>query len=658
MNMPEFRKKKTVFHILSAVLLLAATVALGIASVYLNEDYTLDSVSVEAGEHITLDLFFEREVPEEAKFITDVLHISTYTPGVYSVDYHTGAKKRTAVLTVSDTVYPTATLKENIEVFGTKMPSPDTFIATSYDITRLEYSYVNAPEIVGEGEYNVDVAVRDLGGNVLVLPATFTVIFDEEPPVISGVINLDTYVGLELDLFYGVTVTDNIDKEPVLSVNMGSVELTTPGRYDVVYTARDKAGNKSEAHCTVTVIADRIRPEINGVENITTAAGLNVDYLAGITVSDNCDPAVALEVSGEVDFTTPGRYAITYTATDFSGNKTVKRATITVVADKKAPNVICASAVKIPVGHSFDIKKTVKVEDDWDENPVIEYSGSVNTSKAGEYPVTITATDFTGNSSEKNCSVTVGVDTTPPVIMPQEITVIVGGTVSYKKKVTVSDDYYGTPKLTIDSSGVDLGTIGEYTVYYTATDSSGNVSEASAKVNVIAQPTKEELVYQMANKVLSGIIKNGMNDLEKLMAVYVWSNRNIGYIGTSDKSGIIEGAYEGFTARKGDCYTYYCVSRIMLDILGFENTEIKRDPSTNSRHWWNLVKYNDQWYHFDSSRFRYGNGLIFMHTDAEVAEWDRINYGVGHKFIDENLPVRATDSVQYRVDYNRRKIIN
>ncbi len=657
MNMPKFINKKTIIYTLSVILLLAATVALGVLFFYLNVDYALDSVAIEAGEDITLDLFFEKEVPEGAMFITDISQISTSLPGIYNVDYHSGKKERTALLTVSDTVFPVATLKENVEIFNGIMPLPEAFIGSSYDETTLEYYYVNTPEINGEGEYTIDVAVRDLGGNVIVLHPKFTMIYDNEPPVFSDITDLDTYVGLELDLLCGITVTDNIDKEPVISVNMESEQLANPGTYEVVYTATDKAGNKSEASCIVTVVTDTVCPEIHGVENITTAKGLEVDLLASVIASDNCDTAVALAVEGEVDFNTPGKYNIIYKATDFSGNTTSKKAKVTVVSDKKSPKISYADPIKIPLGQNFDIVKIASLEDDWDKNPKISFSGTVNTSQAGEYPITITATDFSGNSSEKNCSVVVDIDTTPPVITPKDITVVVGGTVSYRKRVVVSDDFFGMPKLTIDSSEVDLATIGEYTVNYTATDVSGNTATLSTTVKVVPPPPKKDLVHQMANKVVNGIIKDGMNDLEKLMAIYAWVNKNIRYAGTSDKSSIIDCAYEGFSKKKGDCYTFYCVAKIMLDIVGFENEEVSRDPATNSRHWWNLVKYNDKWYHFDTTRFKKGNGLLFMLTDEEVASWDKSYYTVGHKFIDENLPSRAAESIQHYVDYTNKKII-
>lgn len=80
---------------------------------------------------------------------------------------------------------------------------------------------------------------------------------------------------------------------------------------------------------TPTEIPDEICPVIDGLEDIYLYAGENVSYKKGITVTDNKDETVSLEIdASDVDLDTPGEYIVTYKATDSSGNCTVETITV------------------------------------------------------------------------------------------------------------------------------------------------------------------------------------------------------------------------------------------------------------------------------------------------------------------------------------------
>ena len=155
----------------------------------------------------------------------------------------------------------------------------------------------------------------------------------------------------------------------------------------------------------------------------------------------------------------------------------------------------------------------------------------------------------------------------------------------------------------------------------------------------------------MVDDILSEIITEEMTDLERLWAMYVWINTNIGYISTSDKSSYVKGAYDGLKNRVGDCYTYYSLVRIMAEHMGFEHREVVRDSLT-TEHYWNLIYYDGGWYHMDTSRFIKGNAEIFMLTDEEAARWDATYYRIGHIF-DHSRHKIGTEirRLQYNDDY-------
>lgn len=71
-------------------------------------------------------------------------------------------------------------------------------------------------------------------------------VVDTQAPVIEGVKDLEVYVDSTVSYKSGVTVTDDLDPQPVLSIDNSSVDLSKPGVYSVTYIATDAAGNSSD----------------------------------------------------------------------------------------------------------------------------------------------------------------------------------------------------------------------------------------------------------------------------------------------------------------------------------------------------------------------------------------------------------------------------
>ncbi|GIU01267.1 hypothetical protein TSL6_17730 [Sulfurovum sp. TSL6] len=84
--------------------------------------------------------------------------------------------------------------------------------------------------------------------------------------------------------------------------------------------AKDQIGNDASFAGTVTLI-DVIPPvlTLNGEANITLEQNENYVEL-GATATDDRDGNISVEISGSVDTSREGSYALTYTATDSSGN--------------------------------------------------------------------------------------------------------------------------------------------------------------------------------------------------------------------------------------------------------------------------------------------------------------------------------------------------
>ena len=283
----------------------------------------------------------------------------------------------------------------------------------------------------------------------------------------------------------------------------------------------------------------------------------------------------------------------------------------------------------------------------------ITYKTEPDVSKEGETEAVVVLKDEGGNATEIKVKITVVSDTEPPVIEgAKDIIVEVGDTVSYRKDIVVTDNEDSNPTLTIDSSLVDLDTPGEYVATYTATDKSGNASIVAIQVIVEEKGPKKDRdeVYALAQKVLDDIIDDSMTDMEKAFAICLWTNRNIMYTSTADKTHWTIGAYEAFTKRAGDCYSYYAAAKAMFDVVGIENVDIVKSDTSHSSHFWSIINLGDGWYHVDCTPRKGSGDLFFMVTDAELEAYS-VNHKNSHIFDGSLYPERATESVQDKVDY-------
>jgi len=250
-------------------------------------------------------------------------------------------------------------------------------------------------------------------------------------------------------------------------------------------------------------------------------------------------------------------------------------------------------------------------------------------------------------------------DVTPPEIHGAvDMSVERGCRLLYRMGVSVTDDTDAEPVLSVDSSAVDLYTPGVYTVIYTATDSSGNETSVSVRLTVTepAAPSDDEIsvdddihpedepvvsdesvlpegltvgdVFELADQILAEITNPDMSLRQKARAIYSYVNSHIKYVGTSDKSSWLAGAYIGFTTGKGDCYNYFACSKALLTRAEIPNVDLERVGGTTS-HFWNLVDLGEGYYHFDACPHPTGYPLTaFMITEAEARSYTQKAAGV------------------------------
>ncbi|MDD6351587.1 MAG: transglutaminase domain-containing protein [Lachnospiraceae bacterium] len=417
------------------------------------------------------------------------------------------------------------------------------------------------------------------------------------------------------------------------------VKTDTPGTYRIIVRS-----GISNYPCEVTV-KDTVKPQGQPVQ-ISTTPGKAVK--ADKFVTDIKDATkVKVSFKTKPDFKTIQTSKVTVVLTDLGNNKTEVTSSLNVVGVKDSITVEAGSS--LPEASSFALENMDPSSVSYASNDEITTYINDNQIKdayqdpdlghVGKYRVYLKVGDLICPSQ---IDVT---DTTAPVITAKDFTVEPGSTISYKDKVSITDNAGNDNiKLEVDHSKVDANTEGTYPIVYTATDASGN--SASKTINVQVKKNvpvttasssgtsssastvtsdggaTEATVSQMASTVIAQITTPGMSQRDKLTAIYNWVRGHVTYIGHSDKSSDVQGAYEGLKNRKGDCFVYAKTAKALLNAAGIQNRDIEKIPS-KTRHYWNLVNIGEGWYHFDTTP-RKGSGDNFNYVnDATLMAYSK-----------------------------------
>ena len=280
------------------------------------------------------------------------------------------------------------------------------------------------------------------------------------------------------------------------------------------------------------------------------------------------------------------------------------------------------------------------------EYSVLNEDGSVAAKLAqGEYRLLYKAVDKHSPDGVETTLTILPPDHEGPVIEgAQDIIAGLGETVSYRSGVTATDAVDGEVMLKIDSSAVDLDTLGDYPVVYSAEDRRGNRSEVSVNLKVVDRTEEdengpiylaEETLDEIVNDILTKIVTDDMSKLDKARAIYNYVHSSIRYVNGNYSEDWRRGAYVGFTRGRGDCFNYFACSKALLTAAGIDNLDLERYGGT-TEHYWNLVNVGDGWYHFDACPYPIGypmNG--FMISEQQARDYtERCKSRVGYYVYD------------------------
>lgn len=181
----------------------------------------------------------------------------------------------------------------------------------------------------------------------------------------------------------------------------GAVDTSQVGDYNLTYTYK---GHEAKA---VVHVTDTTAPTLE-VKDLMADMTQNVtaqDMVA--SAKDASDVTVAFADDTE-DLTTKGKHRVTIVATDESGNRTERQATLDRVEDTTKPKLKSENeTLKVRQGTAFELSG-ITATDDMDPQPEITWDeDSIDMTKAGDYEVLVKAQDRSGNTAEMKQKVTV-----------------------------------------------------------------------------------------------------------------------------------------------------------------------------------------------------------------------------------------------------------
>ena len=219
-------------------------------------------VEIEAGSPVPSAQDFIKTPRSSIEVLSSTDGIDSAVPGTYTLKFRWKCFTKTAKLVITDSIAPKLELHDLVTATNTEL-APEDFVVLLEDATAVQLRYSTQPDFKKEGDQTVKITAKDAGGNETEASAVLSLYDDAEPPVITGAVNRTVYESESISYKKGITVTDNLDPAPTLSIDNSKVDLDKQGTYPVTYTATDFCGNSSSVTVNITV-----EPVPSGYENI------------------------------------------------------------------------------------------------------------------------------------------------------------------------------------------------------------------------------------------------------------------------------------------------------------------------------------------------------------------------------------------------------
>lgn len=613
---------------------------------------------IELGDPVPSAEVFAKAQDVSVRYITDVSQISESEAASHWVSILANGDERLVRLVIEDATPPTAQPAEMMIAINQEI-SPDQMVTDIEDAGLVKIQWQQAPQFGVAGDYPVVIKLQDLSGNTSLVSSvlsiravvdTLTIEAGSDAPALSDfladaalkgafVTDMDALtLGIPGEYEVSISVDDIVYKSMLVAEDTVAPKITA----QLVYIT---PGNQAQPEDFITEAIDATalsfefaaEPDYGkiGFQDVTVTArdlgGNSVQETAALLIS-NAAP-ITLEIRGDAltadDFSGLSAYSDIAIANEMVPNALGYFEVVLLLDGEANPTRVTVidttspTAEPVPVfwyvNHALSADRFVQNAFDYTDISYA-FANEPDWSLVGTQNVTVVLTDTSGNSAEFSTTLMLDFDTEPPKLYGvKDRYCYIGQPVAYFAEVFAVDNCDEEVTIEVNNSGVNIHQAGEYTVTYTATDSSGNSTQLSCKFTFVEETVSDEELDAVVQSVFSSILTDDMSLGQKAHAVFKYVNRHVKYSGGSNKADWKYEAYRGITTGRGDCFTYFATAKYLLEEIGAQTISVERSGGNKTtRHYWLLVNLGSGWYHFDAISVGPVDYDCFMRTDKEI----------------------------------------
>ncbi|MBK3914770.1 LapB repeat-containing protein [Listeria ivanovii] len=291
------------------------------------------------------------------------------------------------------------------------------------DDLKITTNFTSKVDLTKPGKYEVTVQAVDTSSNTTT--KTIQVQVAKDKPVISADKKI-SYQGktsvTETDFLADIQaeVTDELDGNIAIKSDFTEkVNLNKVGKYEVTLNSEDSYGNKANPVIIEVTVYNQISPIFQNVLNQTIEATNKLPSLSTIFNIKSIDYMTGAKI--KVTYTSeqpikgnvPGKYSVKVTTKDTAGNTAETTVTLTIVDTTLPVLIINKEKISYTKGKTISEKQLFQdIEvSAVDNNGTVEVTSNiakvVNWNKVGDYKLTITATDSSGNITKNTIILTI-----------------------------------------------------------------------------------------------------------------------------------------------------------------------------------------------------------------------------------------------------------
>jgi len=414
-------------------------------------------------------------------------------------------------------------------------------------------------------------------------------------------------------------VADTPSMADVSAFFVDTVDVNAPGRYTVpLMLHQGERSVRTEGVLYVTEMMTSLTAELGS-------------DLANSTYWQDIDPNRFIAAHTELQIATVSISHLPFSAFAgdlpvgdhqklFSHNGTVFYLTLHVV-DTTPPTAVLRD-ITVPAGQAISVDDIVVSVFDLSPIAMTEIIEYPDIFAPGEHEVAVRVADIYGNEAIYTATITRLPNTVPPIFygVRYEIHSAMGEPILFRAGVYAYDAFGRPIHFDIDTGLLNINERGTYQVTFIATDAWGVSTDVAIYVHI--HSVDPAAVYELADELLSRILRDDMTQVQQARAIHNWLADNITYAAAIGSDSVYEAAHQGFIHRRGNCFVFYGLAEILLTRAGIPNLRVDRVAHSRNPadHRWNLINPDDLgWHHFDAT----GNMAMtrnerFMFTNSQL----------------------------------------